>query len=65
MPLWEYDRLSRKRISRIMTLQEKRLEYENKMREKQIKEAERKARAAQNNANITSKRGGSQRIPLN
>ena len=64
MPLWEYDGLSRKRISRIMALQEKRLEYENKMRERQIKEAERKARAAQNNANIASKRG-SQRIPLN
>lgn len=55
MSLTEFDSLSRKRISRIITIREKQLERENELREQQMKEAERKARAK-------TKQKGSQRI---
>lgn len=55
MSLTEFDSLSRKRISRIITIREKQLERENELREQQMKEAERKARTK-------SKQKGSQRI---
>ena len=64
IPLWEYDSLSRKRISRLITLQEKRLEYENKIKEQQYREAERKAKAAQQTA-LHRSGGRSQKIPIN
>ena len=51
--------MSRKRIYRIMEIQEKRLEMERQAREKQMKEAEAKAKAAQNHH-----RGAAQRIPI-
>lgn len=58
LPLWEYDLLSRKRISRIMKIQEKRLEQEKEMKEQQVKEAERRAK----NANRHSSKA--QRMPV-
>lgn len=48
MTLGEFDSLSRKRISRIISIQEKKLEHENEIKQKQLKEAERQA--ARNNA---------------
>lgn len=56
MPLSEFDNLSRKRISRIITIQEKKLEKENEIKQQQLKEAERRAA---NNARRTK---GSQRV---
>lgn len=44
MTLGEFDNLSRKRISRIITIQEKKLEHENEIKQQQLKEAERRAR---------------------
>lgn len=44
MSLGEFDSLSRKRISRIITIREKILEQENELKQKQLKEAERQAR---------------------
>ena len=46
MSLEEFDSLSRKRISRIITIREKILEHENEIKQKQLKEAERQAKAA-------------------
>ena len=43
MSLSEFDSLSRKRISRIIMIQEKKLERENEMKQRQLKEAERAA----------------------
>ena len=55
MSLSEFDNLSRKRISRIITIQEKKLEKENEIKQQQLKEAERRAANAQ-------KPKGSQRV---
>lgn len=45
MTLGEFDSLSRKRISRIIEIQEKKLERENEIKQQQFKEAERRAAA--------------------
>lgn len=54
--------MSRKRISRLMTLQEKRMEIEQERKEQQMKDAERKAKAEAAHANRGGR--GAQRIPL-
>ena len=56
MPLSEFDNLSRKRISRIITIQEKKLEKENEIKQQQLKEAERRA------TNNARRPKGSQRV---
>ena len=48
MSLNEFDNLSRKRISRIITIQEKRLEREAELKKQQLKEAERRANRVKN-----------------
>ena len=59
MTLKEFDSLTRKRISRIIHIQEKKLEKENEIKQQQLKEAERRAARQQQVAN---QRKGSQRI---
>lgn len=44
MTLKEFDSLSRKRISRIITIMEKKIEKENEIKQKQMKEAEARAK---------------------
>lgn len=44
MTLKEFDSLSRKRISRIITVMEKKIEKENEIKQKQMKEAEARAK---------------------
>ena len=51
MSLAEFDSLTRKRISRIIHIQEKKLEKENEIKQQQLKEAERRARTQQQQAN--------------
>ena len=46
--LTEFDNLSRKRISRLIAVQEKRLEKEAEEKKRQLKEAERKANRVKN-----------------
>ena len=57
IPLSEFDNMSRKRISRIIAIQEKRLEKEAEEKKRQLKEAERRANKVKN---VGSK--GTQRI---
>lgn len=59
MSLEEFDSLTRKRISRIIHIQEKKIEQENEIKKKQYEEAERRARRQQqqaNNSHRTSQR---------
>lgn len=51
MTLEEFDSLTRKRISRIIRLREKKLEKENEVKQQQLKEAERRAASQQRNQN--------------
>lgn len=44
MTLKDFDSLSRKRISRIITIMEKKIEKENEIKQKQMKEAEARAK---------------------
>lgn len=56
MSLAEFDSLTRKRISRIIHIQEKKLEKENEIKQQQIKDAERMARHQQQQANSKQRR---------
>lgn len=44
MSLKEFDSLSRKRISRIISIMEKKIERENEIKQRQMKEAEARAK---------------------
>lgn len=64
MSLGEFDSLTRKRIFRIMKIQEKRLEREREEKERIFKESERRAKQQQAKQAAMSNRRGSQKIPL-
>lgn len=49
MSLGEFDSLSRKRISRLIEIQEKKIERENEIKQQQLKDAERRAAAQAKN----------------
>ena len=55
MTLKEFDSLSRKRISRIISIQEKKLEQEREIKERQFKEAEQRAKRENHNKGSKNK----------
>ena len=55
MTLKEFDSLSRKRISRIISIQEKKLEQEREIKERQFKEAEQRAKRENRNKGSKNK----------